>query len=83
MHPGLFLLFLLRGRVLLGPRRREPLLLAQPVLLVPPLATLAVSLRALLLARHPLPLPLLQRPTERARAGSGRIRLRGTQAHQL
>jgi hypothetical protein len=56
---GLFLLFLLRGRVLLGPWRREPLLLAQPVLLVLPLAALAVSPRALLLARCPLPLPLL------------------------
>jgi hypothetical protein len=59
LPPGLFLLIFLRGRVLLGPRGREPLLLAQQVVFIPALATLAVSPRALLLTRRPLPIPLL------------------------
>jgi hypothetical protein len=47
------------------------LLLVQPELLAPPLATLPVPRLTLLPAGHPLPLPLLRRAHERAGAGVG------------
>jgi hypothetical protein len=81
--PSFFLLVLLRGRILFGPRRGKPQLLAPPVLLAPPLAALAMPPRALPLACRPLLLPLLRRPTERVGVRGGRDGLRGAEAQQL
>jgi hypothetical protein len=59
------------------------LLLAQPELLAPPLATLSVPRVTLPPTNHPLPLSLLRRARERAGPGRGRVRLCGAQDHHL
>jgi hypothetical protein len=56
-------------------------MLEQPVLLVPPLAALAVPPRALPPARRPLQLPLLRRPTDRTGVRGRRDGLRGAEGH--
>jgi hypothetical protein len=64
---ALHLLLLARRRVLLGPGRGEPLLLAQPELLAPLFLALSPPETSLPLARRPLLLP----PLRRARVRSG------------
>jgi hypothetical protein len=68
------LLFLAGRRVLLGPRRGEPLLLAQPELLAPLLPVLPSPDAPLLLAGRPLLLPPLRcaRARDRGMGGSDR-----------
>jgi hypothetical protein len=78
------LFFLLRRRqVLCGRRAREPLMLAQPVLLTLLLPALPPPDAPLLPACSPLLLPSLHRARGRLGSGRGRVRLRDIYSHPL